>query len=164
MTITLNATPGSGTMKSYYVAFYNKTLAATPLSPLISDVATGTPNSTLQNYLHSNPANGFLAAYDVSSAKFYIWDPTQGNGTWVDITGKDTGQPINNSSGCNFTTHLCYKIYPGDPLNILNPDPTLPNTWTVLLDQGFGSKIMYTGVQAVNSFNQTTTNPDISPL
>lgn len=160
MKITVNASPGSGSMKAYYIAFYDKTKVSSVQNPIITDPTQstpGTPNTTLQATLQADPSSGFIAAYD-PTGQYYIWNPN--TNAWTNITGSEYGQQI---CGSNCSTALYYTAFPGDALNN-PPNINLPNTWTILYDRNFGTKTMYTGVQVVNTNNLTTVNPNASPI
>ena len=175
MTITLDATKGTGTIQNYYVAFYNKTLTqAATKEAFISTIKSNFNSDT-------KAKNGFLLGYNAVNAKYFVWDysantssPIEAddstcntNGCFVDITGNTDGRQIcgKNTSGIrDCTNKLYYTAYPGDSLNKLTPNPSVVNTWTMRLDKNFGSKTMYTATYVTDSNNQSAFNANIDPV
>lgn len=170
MTITLNASKGTGDITDYYVAFYDKTLTqAATASTFLSDVTANFNSAT-------KAKNGFLLGYSAANAKYYVWDysattSTVGasncntNGCFVEITGpfrQICGKDTSGNKDC--TNKLYYTVYPGDSLAAVTPNPTAPRMWTVALDKTFGSKTMYTATYVTDSNNLSDFNANINPV
>lgn len=140
LVVTLNATAGSATTASYYMAFYAKS------GGLISNSSQFL--STVQSRLN-DLKNGILLRYD-SNGKYYVW----ANSKWADITTLTTpGYPVCTNDNC-INNPLIYRVFPGSSAK----------QWRLFFDKNFGDKSMYTAAYVSDSNNLSAyTGGDITP-
>ena len=153
MTITLNATAGTGTIQNYYVAFYN---SLSLLSASIVDTsAIPIPVAALTDLA----ANDYFVLKYNSAGRYSVWDPT--TSSWFDMTGYLPGKKICNSATCT-AANLYYTAYSGDatstPRNL-----NLARTWTIRLDKNFHSKTLHTAVSVTDTNGLSAFSANIDP-
>lgn len=159
MNITLNATAiGAGnSIKQYFVAFYDKKEGTSAIQSAYSSIIAGPtnsdPNVQLKSLLIAHPDAGFLLAYDATTSKSYVWDPTSGNSNkWVDISGYvSNGWPVCASLPCT-NTNTYYIAY-----------PVSTGVWKIRLFSIFGGKTMYTAGYVTDTNGLSAYQADINP-
>ena len=142
ITITLNATAGSGTISKSYVAFYDQ--SAGQLTSII-DSATGNPTDALRNFLAGDYKRGFVLRSDEAGSNF-VWNPR--TNAWLSLPVE--GARICGPSGC--ASQEYFQAF-----------PNTARSWKIRFDKNFGSKNMYTAAYMVNSNNQTIFSANLSP-
>lgn len=165
MVIRLNATPSTGSMALYSIAFYDKNQGQSTAQSTLGSLAS------IEGRVDVDNGQGFILAYAIqdctnkngicpvdstnysfSANNYYAY--VKGSG-WVNITSYYAPGYFSINDNSN---NLVFKVTP-------NPDGY--NFWQVAIDQNFGGisgyKSLYTAVYAVNSANAGTFEVNRAP-
>ncbi|MBI2338054.1 hypothetical protein HYU95_02620 [Candidatus Daviesbacteria bacterium] len=162
MTVKLNATKGTGDIKLYVSAFYDKRQGQTTDQQALSNL------TAIEGQINADPAIGFMLAYAAQNCanqtdnclvdntgfgftigNYYAF--VKGSG-WVDISSEIiNGYPIYDNLGQSILT-----VFPVSKGNYFAQ-------WKVRYYKDFGSKKMYTPGFVIDSNNLSSFQSDIPP-